>query len=169
MYTYIYARLTRLFTCIYWSLVLTISFHFLFQHLIDVAACVVLARPLVKNFCQRLSTIFELEQNWPNFSLFHPASPSTLWRRTPQWRTTLCLILVPLCPSRWSLGSVESRLNCTAMQAPQWVWPLLKPGRSPACRHHPETASIRPGRHLHLMTGKSPSYNYVCVQRRTQE
>ena len=56
-----------IFTCVYGTLVLTIPFHFLFQHLIDVAACVVLARPLVKNFCQRLSTIFELEQKLAKF------------------------------------------------------------------------------------------------------
>ncbi len=153
-----------IFTCVNGALVLIIPFHFLFQHLIDVAVCVVLARPLVKNFCQRLSTIFELEQKLAKFQPPPSSIPSKLWRRTPQWRTTLCLILVPLCPSTRSLGSVESRLNCTAMQAPQWVWPLLKPGRSPACHHRQKTASIQ-----HLMTGKSPSYNYVCVQRRTQE
>jgi len=34
----------------------------LVQHLLDLTSCVALARPLVKNCCQRLSSLFELEQ-----------------------------------------------------------------------------------------------------------
>lgn len=49
----------------------------LFQHLLDIGSCVALARPLVKNCCQRLSALFELEQKLSKFQ-FHPVmTPSS--------------------------------------------------------------------------------------------
>ncbi len=152
-----------IFICVNGTLVLTIPFHFLFQHLIDVAACVVLACPLVKNFCQRLSTIFELEQKLAKFQPPPSSIPKTVAEDPPieddsvfDSSTTVSVKTEP------GISGIKTELH--SKQAPRWAWPQLKPGRSPACRHRQKTASIQ-----HLMTGKSPSYNYVCVQRRIQE